>query len=137
MAVYNKVAGAIDNLLEGNNAGTDQWAFALALSAPASPTFVAGTTDLATGNGYTQGGNNVSTTSSAETAGTYTLKLAAPTAWTASGAGFSFLHVLLVDKTTNIVPGYWSAASTVVMNGGNADTFTFTPDGTNGVFQIT
>ena len=48
MAVsYNKVAGAIDYLMEGLNSGTDQWAFALASSVPGSPTFVAGTTDLA------------------------------------------------------------------------------------------
>lgn len=137
MAAYVKVAGAIDSLLEGINAGTDQWAFALASSVPGSPAFVAGTTDLATGGGYTQGGANVSTTSSSEAAGTYKLILASPATWTASGGGFSFRYVLLVNKTNNIVPGYWDYGSTVTMNGSNADTFAFTPYPAAGVFQVT
>lgn len=136
MASYVKVAGAIDYLLEGLNAGTDQWAFALAASVPAGTAFVAGTTDLATGGGYTQGGANVSTTSSGESAGTFKLVLAAPAVWTASGGGFTFRYVLLVNKTNNINVGYWDNGSNIVMNGTNADTFTFTPDGTNGVFTV-
>jgi hypothetical protein len=136
MAAYNKVAGAIDFLVEGINAGTDQWAFALTNTVPAGTAFVAGTTDLATSGGYTQGGTNVSTTSSAESAGTYALKLPAPTTWTSSGGGFTFRYVILVNKTNNINVGYWDNGSSIVMNGTNADTFTFTPDTTNGVFTI-
>lgn len=137
MATYNKIAGAIDFLMEGINAGTDQWAFALTNTTPSGTTFTAGTSDLATGGGYTQGGNNVSTTSSSESAGTYKLVLAAPATWTASGGGFTFRYVVLVDKTVNIQVGYWDYGSSVVMNGTNGDTFTFTPDGTNGVIQVT
>ena len=137
MATYNKIAGAIDFLMEGINAGTDQWAFALTNTTPSGTTFTAGTSDLTTGGGYTQGGANVSTTSSSESAGTYKLVLAAPATWTASGGGFTFRYVVLVDKTTNIQVGYWDYGSSVVMNGTNADTFTFTPDGTNGVIQVT
>lgn len=136
MAAYIKVAGAIDFLVEGINASTDQWAFALTNTVPAGTTFTAGTTDLATGGGYTQGGANVTTTSSAESAGTYALKLAAPATWTASGGGFTFRYVILVNKTTNINVGYWDNGSSIVMSGTNADTFTFTPDTTNGVFTI-
>ena len=137
MAVYNKVAGAIDFLLEGINAGTNQWAFALASTVPAGTTFTAGTTDLATGGGYTQGGANVTTTSSSETAGTYKLILAAPAVWTATGAGFTFRYVLLVDITTGTNVGYWDYGSNVVMNGStNNDTFAFTPDAINGVFTV-
>jgi hypothetical protein len=136
MAAYVKVAGAIESLLEGVNSGTDQWAFALASAAPGSPTFVSGTTDLATSGGYTAGGANVSTTTSAESAGTFKLVLAAPAVWTASGGGFTFRYVLLVNKTQNIVPGYLDNGSNIVMSGANADTFTFTPDGTNGVFSV-
>jgi hypothetical protein len=136
MAAYVKVAGAIDFLVEGINNGTDQWAFALTNGVPAGTAFVAGTTDLTTVGGYTAGGTNVATTSSAEAAGTYALKLPAPTTWTASGAGFTFRYVILVDKTTNINVGYWDNGSSIVMNGANADTFTFTPDTTNGVFTI-
>ena len=136
MAAYNKIAGAIELLEEGVNAQTDQFAFALTNTTPSGTTFTAGTSDLATGGGYTQGGNNVSTTTSAESAGTYKLVLATPATWTASGGGFTFRYVILVDKTTNTQIGYWDNGSSIVMNGTNADTFTFTPDGTNGVFQI-
>lgn len=136
MAAYNKVAGAIDYLVEGFNNGSDQWAFALASSVPAGTAFTAGSTDLATGGGYTQGGANVSTTSSNEAAGTYKLVLGAPATWTASGGGFTFRYVLLVNKTNNINVGYWDYGANVVMNGTNGDTFAFTPDATNGVFQV-
>lgn len=57
MAVYNKVAGSREALLEGINCGTDQWAIALTNTAP-SLAFTAGTSDLATGGGYTAGGAN-------------------------------------------------------------------------------
>jgi len=135
MAAYNIVAGSREALAEGINAGSDQWAFALCLTAP-SLAFTAGTTDLATSGGYTAGGANVSTTSSAESAGVYKLVLAAPAVWTASGGGFTFRYVALVNKTTNQVAGYWDYGSNVVMNGTNADTFTFTPDAVNGVINI-
>ena len=134
MASYVKVAGALELLLEGLNSGSDQWAFALTNTVPSGTAFVAGTTDLATGGGYTQGGTNVSTTSSAESAGTFKLILAAPTAWTASGGGFTIRYVLLVNKTNNITVAYWDYGSSVALNGTNGDTFTFTPDAVNGVF---
>lgn len=136
MAAYNKVAGAIDYLVEGFNNSTDQWAFALTNTVPAGTAFTAGTTDLATSGGYTAGGANVTTTSSSESAGVYKLVLAAPAVWTASGGGFTFRYVILVNKTANINVGYWDNGSSIVMNGTNADTFTFTPDATNGVFQV-
>ena len=137
MATYTKVAGDLASLLGAGNAGTDQWAFALTNTIPSSSTFTAGTTDLATGGGYTQGGANVTTTSATESAGVLKLILAAPATWTASSAGFTFRYVLLVDKTTNTVPGYWDNGSSITMNGTNGDTFVFTPDATNGVFSLT
>lgn len=134
MATYNKVAGAIDFLAEGLNAGTDQWAIALTNTVPAGTTFTAGTTDLATGNGYTQGGNNVTTTSSSESAGTYKLVLASPAVWTATGAGFTFRYAILVNKTNNINVGYWDYGSSQAVAA--SETVTVTLDGTNGVYNI-
>ena len=137
MAVsYTAIAGSRELLAEGLNAGTCQWAFALASSIPGSTTFIDGTTDLATGGGYTQGGTNVSTTSATEAGGVWTLILAAPGTWTASASGFTFRYILLVDKTDNYVIGYWDYGSNVVMNGTNADTFVFTPDAGNGVIKL-
>ena len=136
MATYNKVAGSIALLESTINAATDQWAFALTNTVPIGTTFTAGATDLATAGGYTQGGANVTTTSSSEVAGTYKLILAAPAVWTASTTGFTFRYVILVDKTTNTNVGYWDNGTSIVMNGANADTFTFTPDAVNGAFTV-
>lgn len=136
MAAYTALAGSRSDLTKSDNIGSDQWAFALASSVPGSTAFTAGTTDLATSGGYTAGGANVTTTSSTESAGVLKLILAAPATWTASGGGFTFRYVLLVNKTTNTIPGYWDNASSIVMNGTNGDTFVFTPDPTNGVFTV-
>lgn len=136
MAVYNKVAGSREALLEGINCGTDQWAIALTNTAP-SLAFTAGTSDLTTGGGYTAGGANVTTTTSAESAGVYKLVIADPATWTASGAGIGpFRYAMLVNKTTNQCVGYWDYGSSLTLSGTNGDTFTVDLDGTNGVIQV-
>ena len=138
MATYTKYAAAVEPLVEGGNAGTDTWKVALALTVNiADTTFTAGTTDLVTGAGYTQGGNTCTTTSSSQTAGTYKLVLANPATWTASGAGFTFRFAILYDFTTGVPFGYWDYGSNVVMNGTNGDTFTVNLDATNGTFTVT
>lgn len=138
MAAYNKYTAGVEPLLEGINSGTDSWKFALSNTINAADaTFVAGTTDLATGGGYTQGGNAGATASSAQVAGVFKLTLNAPATWTASGGGFTFRYVILYNFTNLIPVGYWDYGSSVVMSGTNGDTFTFTPDAANGVFQVT
>ena len=138
MATYNKYTAAVEPLVENINTGADTWKIALAATVNAADTtFTPGTTDLATGGGYTAGGTAVSITSSTQSAGTYKLVLASPSAWTASGGGFTFRYVILWDSTTSTPVGYWDYGSNVVMNGTNGDTFTVTLDATNGVFQVT
>ena len=136
MAAYTAIAGSRAALTGAINAGSDQWAFALTNTAPSATAFTAGSSDLATGGGYTQGGANVTTTSATETAGVLKLILAAPATWTASSSGFTFRYVILVNKTNNLMIGYWDYGSSITMNGTNGDTFVFTPDGTNGVIQV-
>lgn len=137
MAAYTKYTAAVESLVEGSNSGTDAWKVALALTTNiADTTFVAGTTDLITGAGYTQGGNACTTTTSAQAAGTYKLVLGNPATWTASGAGFTFRYAVLYNSTTGIPFGFWDYGSNVVMNGTNADTFSVTLDATNGVFTV-
>ena len=138
MAAYVKYTAAVEPLVEAGNAGTDTWKVALALTVNiADTTFTAGTTDLATGGGYTQGGDTCTTTSSSQTSGTYKLVLANPAIWTASGAGFTFRYAILYNSTTGVPFGYWDYGSSVVMNGTNGDTFTVNLDATNGVFSVT
>lgn len=132
MATYNKFTPAIENLLEGINAGTDSWVIKLATAVNQA----AGTiTEVATGGGYTAGGNAASTTSASQTGGTFKLVLASPSVWTASGAGFTFQYAVLVDSTTGTNVGYWDYGTSQAVASG--ETVTVTLDGTNGVFQAT
>ena len=136
MATYVKYTAAIEPLLEAINAGTDTWKIALSNTINAADTaFVVGTTDLATSGGYTAGGNTATTTTSAQSAGTYKLVLASPTVWTATGGGFTFRYAILYDFTTLIPVGYWDYGSSQVVAVG--ETVTVTLDGTNGVFSAT
>lgn len=137
MATYNKIAGSREALMESINAGSDQWAIALSNTQPTATAFTAGTSDLATGGGYTQGGANVTTTSSTETGGTYRLILTDPPTWTASGANIGpFRYAILVDKTVNLMTGYWDYGSSITLLSANSDTFTVDLDGTNGVISL-
>jgi hypothetical protein len=138
-ASYVKVAGALEILQEAANAGSDQWAVALSASIPGT-SFVSGTTDLATSGGYTAGGNNVTTTSSAEAAGTFKLVLADPAVWTATGGGFTFRYAILVNKTVltganGTCVAYWDYGSAQAVAAG--ETVTVDLDAANGVYQIT
>jgi len=135
-STYVKYTAAIEPMLEGMNAGTDSWKVALAATVNiADTTFTAGTTDLATANGYIAGGNAATITTATQTAGTYKLVLTSPTAWTATGAGFTFRYAILWDTTTSTPVAYWDyGASQAVATG---ETVTVTLDATNGVFQAT
>lgn len=131
-ATYNKFTPAIENLLEGINAGSDSWVVKLATAVDAA----AGTiTEVANGNGYTTGGNAASTVSASQTGGTFKLVLNSPTAWTASGAGFTFQYAVLTDATTGANVAYWDYGSSQAVAAG--ETVTVTLDPTNGVFQAT
>ena len=136
-ASYTKIPAANEDLVEGVNAGTDQWAIALTNTIPASKTFVSGTTDLATSGGYTAGGNNVSTTSASMNGSDFVLVLADPATWTASGGGFTFRYALLVNKTVNVIPGYWDYGSSQVVAAGEQVIVDLDQTATTGVFKIT
>lgn len=140
-ASYVKVTSANEDLLEAINAGTDQWAIALSTSAPASKTFTSGTTDLATGGGYTAGGTNVTTTSAGMNGSDFVLVLAAPSVWTATGGGFTFRYALLVNKTVlqgaqGTVVGYWDYGSAQAVLAGETVTVDLDQTATVGTFKV-
>ncbi len=127
-ASYTKITAAIEPLLENINVGSDSWKVALSnASAVAKTTFVAGTDDLATGNGYTAGGNACTVASATQVAGTYTFTLNNPAVWTASGAVGPFQYAILVDTTTGTPVAQWDYGSSISL--ASADTFTFTFSG--------
>jgi hypothetical protein len=136
MAAYQKYTAAIEPMLEGMNLGTDSWKVALAATLNLADTaFTPGTSDLATANGYTAGGNACSLTSSSQSGGTYKLVLASPAVWTAVGAGFNFRYAILWNATTNQPVGAWDYGSTQTVNVGESVTVIL--DGTSGVIQAT
>jgi hypothetical protein len=98
-------------------------------------TFTAGTTDLATGGGYTAGGNAATLVSASQTGGTFKLVLNSPAQWTATGAGFTFRYAILWDATQNVPIAYWDYGSSQVVAA--TETVTVTLDSANGVFQVT
>lgn len=135
-ATYNKYTAAIEPMLEGMNAQTDTWKVALAATVnSADTTFTPGTTDLATGNGYTAGGNTATVSTATQSGGTYKLVLNSPSTWTASGSGFTFRYAILWDSTTSTPVAYWDYGSSQAVASG--ETVTVTLDATNGVFQAT
>ena len=139
MAAYNKYLPGVDGLVKTDNVATDSWKLALANTVTnTDTTFTPGTTDLATGNGYTAGGNACAVTSSTTTAGVLKLVLASPTLWTAAGGNIGpFRYAILWNATTNFPVGYWDIGSSITLLGANSDTFTPTLDAANGVFTVT
>ena len=134
-ASYVKYTSGVEFLVEGINAGTDAWKVALANTVTiADTTFTAGTTDLATGNGYTAGGNAATMSTSTQAAGVFKLVLNSPATWTATGSVGPFRYAILWDSTTSQPIAYWDYGSSITLTSG--DTFTVTLDGTNGVFTV-
>lgn len=132
MATYNKFTPAIEGLFEGINAGSDTWVVKLGTAVnQAAGTF----TEVANGNGYTTGGNSAAVSSATQSGGTYKLVLSSPSAWTATGAGFSFQYAILTDSTAGVNVAYWDYGASQAVAAG--ETVTVTLDGTNGVFQAT
>ena len=124
-ASYVKFTPAVENLLEGINAGTDTWAIKLGTAVNQS----AGTfTEVANGNGYTTGGVTLSISSATQSGGTYTLTFTTPAnpTWTASSAGFSFQYVVLTDTTAGVNVGYWDYGSSQAVAAGETVTVTLT-----------
>lgn len=125
-ASYTKCTAAIEPLLEGINVGSDSWKVALSnASAVAKTSFTAGTDDLATGNGYTAGGNSCTVETASQTGGTYTFALSDPAQWTASGSVGPFQYAILWDTTTNVPVAQWDYGSPVTLASGDTFTFTF------------
>lgn len=134
-ASYVKIPAANEDLMEAAQSQTDTWAIALTNTVPASKAFTAGTTDLATGGGYIQGGAAVAVSSSGMVANDFVLVLADPATWTATGGGFTFRYALLVNITRSVMPGYWDYGSSQVVAAGEQVVVDL--DQTNGVFKVT
>ena len=134
MATYNKFQPWVDYLVEGVNCATDQFVVAL-VNSPA-PTATNGILSDLTQISYTNlSSRNLTTTSSSQTGGTFSIKFSNLTL-TASGAVSPFRYVVIYDDTVANDPlvAWFDYGSSITMQ--NGDTFTLTFDGTNGLFTV-
>ena len=137
MATYVKYQLATEKMVEGGNMGSDTWQVLLSNTTPdvATDTDATSASEIAGGTGYTTGGNNAAVSSATSTAGVYKLTLADPTAWTGSGAGFTFRYAILYNLTQTQCWGYWDYGSSQLV--GLGETLTVDLSAANGVFQVT
>lgn len=137
MATFNKFNSFTEALSEKvHNLGADALKVMLTNTAPvAANTVFVDLVDLATSGGYTAGGAAITTTSSAQTSGTYKLVLADVVFTATTGFG-PFRYVALYNNTaTNKeLIGWYDYGSAVTL--GAAETFTVDFDGSAGVLTL-
>jgi hypothetical protein len=145
MATFNKVYGFVEHLAEKmHNLGADQLVVALSNTAPASEST---RPDLLTANcilanvsqiSYTNcSSRNLTTSTSAQSSGTYTLVLADLTL-TATGTVGPFRYVYIYNSSatlaTNPLIGYYDYGSSITLASG--ETFTIDFDNVSGVLTL-
>jgi hypothetical protein len=136
MATYNKFNGAIEDIFEKvHDMDSDQWQIALTTQANAPTASTATTLSSITQIAYTNlSAQTITTTSGAQTSGTYKLVLA-DLVLTASGAVATFREVVLFNQTaaSDQMIAWWEHTADVTL--ASTDTFTIDFDATNGVLQ--
>jgi hypothetical protein len=142
MAIFNKYFTFIDEVSKaGHNLQTAVFKVALTNTAPTQATDTVWNTTVApapvAANGYTAGGNTITTTSAATTSGTFKLVLV-DTVFTATAGGIGpFRYAILYNTSSspvNKAVGYYDYGSSITLN--STDTFTVDFDGANGVLTI-
>ena len=144
MATFNKVNDFVENMAHGVfNLSTNQLAVALSNTAPGSES----SPPTASGNGvlanvtqvsYTNlSSRNITTSSSAETSGTYRLILT-DLVLPASGSVGPFRYVYVYSDTptspADPIIGYYDYGSSITL--ANGETLTVDFDGVNGLFSL-
>ena len=137
MATYNKFNAFVENQLISNlDWNADTFKVMLCNTAPVATNSVkADLTEISAGNGYTAGGTATTITHS-RSSGTSKI-VGTDVVFTASGGSIGpFRYAILVDKTVNLMIGYWDYGSSITLNGTNGDTFAVDLDGVNGVLTL-
>lgn len=139
MASFVKFNTFVEALAEGaHNLGSNQLKVALTNTAPTAATddeYADLVSPIAATNLSGATPFNVTTSTSAQTSGTYKL-VCADLVLTATGAVGPFRYVVLYDDTStgDKLIAYWDRGSSVTM--ANTDTFTIDFDGSNGVLTL-
>ena len=127
MATWNKFQPWAENMVEIANLGTDQFVIALTNSAPiATNGVLADLTQIA----YTNlSSRNLTTASSSQTGGTYSLTLN-DLVLSATGSVGPFRYVVVYDDTptspADPLVGWWDYGSSITMANGETFTIDFT-----------
>lgn len=134
---FNATAAAVYN--GAVNLGSDTVKFMLTNTAPTSANSVYSDisgTELAGTNGYTTGGFAATLISSSQISGTYRyiISLPSPTL-TATGSVGPFRYIVAYDSSASVktLLGWWDNGTSITLSSGN--TFTISPDATNGLIQ--
>ena len=140
MASYVKYNTFADEISKGgHNLQTATFKVALTNTAPTAASDTVWNTTVApapaAANGYTAGGNTITTSSATTTSGTFKLVLADTTFTATSGGIGPFRYAILYNSSaSNKSVGYWDYGSSVTL--ADTETFTVDFDGTNGVLTI-
>ena len=138
MASFNKFNAFVADIANKvHNLGSDTLKVMLTNTAPAAANAVkTDITELSAGNGYAAGGTQATLVSSAQSSGTYALKLNNVT-FTATGTGIGpFRYCVLYNSTPvagNLI-GYYDYGTALTITAGNSFQVQF--DATNGVLQV-
>lgn len=127
MAAYNKFNSFVEALAEKkHDLSTDVLKFMLTNTAPlASNSVKADITEIAAGNGYTAGGDQVLITSSSQTSGTYSLVPTSDVVFTASGGTIGpFRYVVLYNDTAtnDELISWYDRGASLTLNSGESFT---------------
>jgi len=138
MAAFNKFNQFVADVANKvHNLGADTLKVMLSNTAPAATNAVkTDITEIAAGNGYTAGGTQATLVSSAQSGGTYTLKLNNVTFTAAGGAIGPFRYCVLYNATPasgNLI-GWYDYGTNLTVTSGNSFQVQFDP--TNGVLQL-
>ena len=140
MAAFNKYFIVHRRAVKaGHNLATCVYKLALTNTAPTQASDTVWNTTVApapaAANGYTAGGNTLTTTSAITTAGVMKVILV-DTVFTATAGGIGpFRYAILYNSSaTNKLVGYYDYASSITLN--STDTFTVDFDAANGAFTV-
>ncbi len=138
MASFNKFNQFVADVANKvHNLGSDTLKVALTNTAPvATNTVFANITEITAGNGYTAGGGAATLVSSAQSGGTYILKLNNVTVTATGGSIGPFRYCVLYNSTPaggNLI-GWYDYGTNLTITAGNSFQVQFDP--TNGVLQL-